>query len=69
MTEEITKIDNIKNLWQEINNKTNFIIAVAHDLDRSPNTLHNHWFARFWQVPEEKQDEVIKYMQTWIRNQ
>ncbi|TXD45875.1 hypothetical protein [Polaribacter sp. IC073] len=69
MAELKTKIDNIKNLWKQINNKTAFIIECSSAVDRSANTLHNHWFARFWQVPNEKQDEVIIYMQKWIFNQ
>lgn len=63
------KIDNIKTLWKLINNKTEFIKLVAKELDRSPNTIHNHWFARFWQVPVDKQDKVIELLQNTIKQQ
>ena len=62
-------IENIKNLWKEIDNKTKFIKAFSEHIKRSPNTLHNHWFARFWLVPKEHQEEVVKYMQKYIRLQ
>ena len=69
-TEEITKNQNIKNLWAKLPNdgsKTEFIKVVAEDLGKSPNTLHNHWFARFWQIPEKHQDRVIELLQNTIR--
>ena len=62
-------IQNIKNLWKEIDNKTAFIEMAAKDLNRSPNTLHNHWFARFWQVPEEHQSRVVELLQRTIKKQ
>lgn len=64
----MNKIDNIKNLWGQIGNKTDFIKEFAPVVGRSPSTLHNHWFARFWTVPIEFQDQTIKYMQNYIRN-
>jgi hypothetical protein len=62
-------IENIQKLWKKLDNKTEFIKLVAEDLDRSPNTLHNHWFARFWQVPEEHQPRVVELLQNTIKNQ
>ena len=62
-------IGNIKNLWGLINYKTGFIELCAKELDRSPNTLHNHWFARFWQIPQDMQIPVINLMQKTINNQ
>ena len=67
--DKLELIDNIKNLWQKINYKTGFIELCAKELDRSPNTIHNHWFARFWQVPQDMQEPVIKLMQKTINNQ
>jgi hypothetical protein len=67
--DKLELIDNIKNLWQKINYKTGFIEMCAKELDRSPNTLHNHWFARFWQIPTDMQVPVIELMQKTINNQ
>ena len=71
MDKTIAKIDNIKSLWQQLPNdgsKTEFIKLAAEDLGKSPNTIHNHWFARFWQVPEQYEDRVIELLQNTIRN-
>lgn len=65
----MSKIDNIKTLWKQINSKTQFMIEFSKSIDRSTNTLHNHWFARFWSVPKTLEDETISYMQNYIRNQ
>ena len=62
------KIDEIKVLWKKIPNKTTFIMVFSKEIGRSANTVHNHWFARFWQVPQAKQDDTIKYMEKYIKN-
>ena len=67
--DKINLMDNIKELWSLINYKTGFIEMCAKELDRSPNTLHNHWFARFWQIPIDMQVPVIELMQKTINNQ
>jgi len=63
------KIDNIQNLYHQLHNKTNFVKLVAVELDRSPNTLAHHWFARFWQVPKGCEDRVIVLLQNTIKQQ
>lgn len=65
----MSKIDNIKNLWSKIDYKTGFIEDASEAFKRSKNTLHNHWFARWFSVPEDEQDEVIKFMQNYIKQQ
>jgi len=64
-------IENIKKLWKQIDNKTNFIVMAANDLDKSPNTLRHHWFSNsgFWSVPEEHQPRVIELLQNTIKEQ
>jgi hypothetical protein len=62
-------IENIKNLWNEIDYKTGFIVVASEEFKRSKNTLHNHWFARWFSIPETEQDNVVKFMQNYIKNQ
>lgn len=64
-----TKIDNIKNLYAQLNHKTNFTIALANELDKSPQSLRVHWFGNFWSIPDEYQDTVISFLQNTIKNQ
>ena len=62
-------IENIKSLWKDIDYKTGFIIKFSQHIKRSPKTLHNHWFAMYWVVPENKQKETVEFMQNYIRLQ
>lgn len=62
-------IDNIKTLWLKIDYKTGFIEKASKEFKRSENTLHNHWFARWFSVPKTHQKEVITFMQNYIKNQ
>ncbi len=50
MAKTLTKIDNIKQLWEQIDSKTDFMILTANDLNKKPNTLRTHWFSKsgFW---------------------
>ena len=65
----ITKIDNIKDLYSQIKQKTNYMIELATHLDKSPNSLRVHWFGNFWSIPSHHQDEVIIFTQKYIKNQ
>ena len=61
--------DNIKQLYKEIDRKTEFIQMVADHFKKSPQYLRGHWFSSFWQVPEKYQEELIKIMQNTIKQQ
>jgi len=65
----MTKIDNIKDLYKQVKGKSNFMLEFSKSIDRTYNTLKNHWFASGWQIPEDKQDETISYLQNFIINQ
>lgn len=67
-TETVSLIDNIKQLYPQVGKKAPFVIALAKHMGRSELTLLNHWFCRFWRVPEDDQEEVIAFMQKWIAN-
>lgn len=69
MNKELTKQDNIIQLWSKINYKTGFIKEAAVHFKKSPVTLHNHWFAKFFTVPKKEEDNVIKFMQKYIKLQ
>ena len=62
-------IENIKNLWSKIDYKTGFITAASKEFKRSEGTLHTHWFARWFSVPKDEQENVVKFMQNYIKNQ
>lgn len=62
-------IENIKNLYTQVDKKTKFIEMVADDLEKSPLTLRNHWFSAFWSIPDEHQERVVELLQNTIKNQ
>ena len=67
----MTKIDNIIDLYGQIEKKTDFLKAVADECDRKPNTIRTHWFssANFYSIPEEFQDRIIELAQNTIKLQ
>lgn len=71
MNKTLTKIDNIKSLYAQVNSKSKFLIATAEDLGKRAGTLKSHWFSDsgLWSVPEEHEDRVIELLQKTIKNQ
>lgn len=69
MIKTVSKIDNIKALYQQVNKKTEFIKVCAAYFGKSALSLRNHWFGNFWSIPEIYVDEVIKLLQNTIKNQ
>jgi hypothetical protein len=65
----MNKINNIKDLYSQINKKTKFISMVADDLSKSPQYVRGHWFSAFWTIPECYRDRVIELLQNTITNQ
>jgi hypothetical protein len=63
MTEEIKK------LYSQLNHKTDFMLIVAKDLNKKPNTLKNHWFSGFFSIPDEYQERVIELLKITIKKQ
>lgn len=69
MKNTLTKIDNIKELYNQIEHKTNFTIEVGTYFKKSPQSLRVHWFGNFWSIPDKYQDELITLLQNKIANQ
>jgi hypothetical protein len=59
----------IKPLFDKLDNKSQFIEALAEKVDRSPATLENHWFSRYWRVPSDLRPFVIKELAKAIKLQ
>jgi len=71
MEKQLTKIDNIKNLWNQLEHKGKFMDMAAKEFDRSKKTLMKWWFSSYgdWSVPVEFQDRTIELLQNTIKNQ
>ncbi len=63
------KDDNkIKILWNQINNKTDFLIKLSIENGRVVNTLRNHWFSKAsnYGVPKDELLKTIIFMEKYI---
>lgn len=64
---ELKPIDNIRSLYKMVGNKVAFIMALSEVNGRAPISMQNHWFGRFWAIPIEEQQNVIAFMQNYIK--
>lgn len=64
-------IDNIKDLFEQVNNRTAFIEMVANDLKKKPISLSKNWFCAsgFWSIPDRYQNRVVELLQKTIASQ
>lgn len=62
-----TPLDNIKALYKQVGRKVDFINALSEANGREPITMYNHWFCRFWAIPKSEQQNVIAFMQKYIK--
>lgn len=54
-------IDQIKKLYGELWNKTQFHEVVAFQFDLSPSTIRTHWF-QLKNIPEKYHSKLIKLL-------
>jgi hypothetical protein len=68
--ETLTKIDNIKNLFEEVEDKKDFIERVSKEFNIAKSTARTGWFTRF-EIPKRYniQDNLISFMQKYIFKQ
>lgn len=63
------KIKEIGRLYNKVAKKGSFIFEFSNFINRSPNTLSNHWFGNFWSIPEDKQEETESYLKAYLKKQ
>ena len=51
-------IEEIKELYSQLDHKTKFIALAGKKFNRSPNGLKQNWFATFWNIPVDFQPKV-----------
>lgn len=56
-----SQIDVVKDLYKNVGRKVDYMTALADHMGLSPLTLNNHWFCRFWSIPDDKIEEVIVF--------
>ena len=61
--------NNIKNLYNQVDNKFDFILLLSNEFKLKPNSIRTNWFATFYSVPNKHQDRVIELLQNTIQRQ
>lgn len=61
--------ENIQKLYNQLNDKSEFISEVAMAFGNTPQSIANHWFGRFWSIPEEHRPKVVKMLQDKVDKQ
>jgi hypothetical protein len=66
----MTKIDNLKSLFEQVKDQPDFIIKVAEEFKVQPSTVRIGWIYRL-EIPEKYnvQDNLIVFTQNYIKCQ
>jgi len=62
-------IEEIKELYSQLDHKTKFIALAAKKFNRSPNGLKQNWFATFWAIPVDFQLKVKNLLIAELKKQ
>ena len=61
--------NNIKNLYDQVDNKFDFIMLLSNEFKLKPSSIRTNWFATFYSVPNKHQTRVIELLQNTIQRQ
>lgn len=59
----------IKKMYSQLEYKKSFLNAISKELNKSTNTLRNHWFSTNGNIPEEYQPRVKEILKRLIKKQ
>jgi hypothetical protein len=60
---------NIKELFNQIDNKFDFILLLSKEFKVKPNSIRNNWFSSYYSIPEKHESRVVEILQQTIRQQ
>ena len=60
---------NIKNLYDQVDNKFDFIILLSKEFKIKPSSIRTNWFSTFYSIPEKHEQRVIELLQNTIQRQ
>ena len=61
--------ENIKHLFNQIENKFDFILLLSKEFKVKPNSIRNNWFSSYYSIPEKHESRVVEILQQTIRQQ
>jgi len=50
---------NIKQLFNQIDNKFDFILLLSKEFKVKPNSIRNNWFAAYYSIPQKHEQNLI----------
>tara|TARA_R100000789_G_C3020427_1_gene153394 strand:- start:1166 stop:1387 length:222 start_codon:yes stop_codon:yes gene_type:complete len=62
-------LEKIKELWELVDDKKQFLIEASTILERTPNTMKTHWFAGFWSIPKTERPNVLRLLEEKVLEQ
>ena len=60
---------NIKHLFDQIENKQGFVILLSNEFKVKPNSIRNNWFSSYYAIPNKHEPRVIELLQNTIQRQ
>jgi len=61
--------ENIKHLFNQIENKKPFILLLSNEFKVKPNSIRNNWFSSYYSIPKKHESRVVEILQQTIRQQ
>jgi len=61
--------ENIKHLFNQIENKFDFILLLSKEFKVKPNSIRNNWFAAYYSIPQKHESRVLEILQNTIKQQ
>ncbi len=62
-------IEEIKIIYQKVDNKSGFIERLAIEFNKSARGIQNNWFSSLYSVPVKYQSKVLELLKQTIQNQ
>lgn len=60
---------NIKELFNQIDNKFDFILLLSNEFHVKPSSIRTNWFSTYFSIPEKHKDRVLQLLQNTIKQQ
>ena len=62
-------ITNIKNLYEQVNDKKGLILLLSEEFNVRPNSIRTNWFSTYYSIPKKHEAKVIELLKYAIKQQ
>ena len=60
---------NIKQLFNQIDNKFDFILLLSNEFHVKPSSIRTNWFSTYYSITQKHESRVLEILQNTIRQQ